>query len=341
MSKILFILRKSQKKALYSHGSFGLSNSATFVVNQLIANGHNCKLVQVDDNSFIDREVVKFNPEIVVIEALWVVPQKFAELLRIHRNKKWIIRVHSKAPFLAMEGIAMDWLYGYHAVSQIYDNLRISCNNKQFNDELNVIKDYNSLYLPNIYRPSFDPCDPPDYVPRDSVIDVGCFGAIRPLKNQFLQAIAAIMFAKKLRRRMNFHINGTRPEQSGENVLRNLKGLFAGTAHKLIEHEWYSHEEFVKKVVPIMDIGMQVSFSESFNIITADFVYGGVPIVVSDDVDWMPQHTRVSPNSALAMAKKMYQLWQIRSGISARDNMVALNNYNYNATEKWERFLNE
>jgi hypothetical protein len=105
-----------------------------------------------------------------------------------------------------MEGIAMDWLYGYHAVSQIYNNLYISCNNKQFNDELNVIKDYGSVYLPNIYRPSFDPCDPPDYVPRDAVIDVGCFGAIRPLKNQFLQAIAAIMFAKKLRRRMNFHI---------------------------------------------------------------------------------------------------------------------------------------
>jgi hypothetical protein len=91
----------------------------------------------------------------------------------------------------------------------------------------------------------------------------------------------------------------------------------------------------------MMDIGMQVSFSESFNIITADFVYGGVPIVVSDDVDWMPQHTRVSPNSALIMAKKMYQLWQVRSGMSARDNMIALDNYNYNATEKWERFLSE
>lgn len=339
-SRVLFVLRKSHKKNTYSKGSFGLSNSSTFVVNKLNQIGYAATIVQVDDSNGIDRQIAIYNPDVVIIEALWVPPAKFAELLRIHRRRKFIIRIHSKAPFLAMEGVAMDWIYGYHMVNDLYGNLITSCNNEQFNSELNQVMGYNSVYLPNIYSPLANEQDycPHSLINRDE-IDVGCFGAIRPLKNQLLQAIAAILFANKIRRRLRFHINGTRPEQSGENVLRNIKGLFAESGHELVLHEWYTHEDFVEQVVPSMDIGLQVSFSESFNIITADFVHAGVPIVVSDDVDWMPDFTRVNPNSAEDIANKLYRVWITRTHESINKNKKALFKYNEHATTLWDDYL--
>ena len=87
--------------------SFGLINSCRFIANALEANGVEAKVVPVVDNSDIDREVHKFKPTHVFIEALWVVPSKFEELIPLHPKKKWFVRIHSKVPFLANEGMAM------------------------------------------------------------------------------------------------------------------------------------------------------------------------------------------------------------------------------------------
>jgi hypothetical protein len=338
MKKALFVLRHSDKKNRYSHGSFGLSNSATFIANRLNKIGYDAKVVVVTDNNKIDKEVSLFKPDFVFIEALWVVPEKFYELLRIHRRPEWVIRVHSKGPFLAMEGVAFDWLNRYKTVGDLYGNLRISCNSLQFNEEINAAKNYNSVYLPNIYDPNIAAFHSKlDYSRKH--IDIGCFGAIRPLKNQLLQALAAITFANSTGRPMNFHMNGTRQEQQGENVLRNIKALFVNTPHKLIQHEWYGHNEFATQLVPMMDMGMQVSLTESFNIVTADFVNAGVPIVVSEDVDWMPRFSRVNPNSVQDMVKKLHFLYQGRTNHGNAHNLMALHNYNETSTKIWKDYL--
>lgn len=339
--KILFVLRKSQKVSVYSQGSFGLSNSAQFVVNKLKSLGHDVKAVQVVDANCIDREVTAFQPQTVIIEALWVPPTKLAELLRLHLRRKWIVRIHSKAAFLAMEGIALEWMTGYNHVNDIYNNVVISCNNKQFNDDINGTIGLDSVYLPNIYfphYPSFHSCfDIEDDGER--AVNVGCFGAIRPLKNQFQQAIAAILFGNKIKRKVNFHVNGTRAEQLGNNVVRNIRELFNSSPHTLVEHDWYSHEEFVTKLIPTMDVGLQVSFTESFNIVTADFVHAGIPIVVSHDVDWMPRFNRVDPNNTDEIIRKLCLFYKYPSFMH-RSSQAALADYNRTATQIWQEELN-
>ena len=110
--KILFILKRREdyNGIIHSHVglSTGLFNSASFMNDMLNDAGVESKLVVVEDNNRIDSEVYKYKPTHVIIEALWVVPSKFAILADLHPTVKWIVRLHSELPFLANEGIALD-----------------------------------------------------------------------------------------------------------------------------------------------------------------------------------------------------------------------------------------
>lgn len=121
MVKILFILKQRQmtydehcNASQYSYGlSTGLKNSVTFVVNMLNRAGIESKLETAVDNNCIDRMVKAYKPTHVVIEAYWVVPEKFDILQKLHPKVKWIIRNHSEMPFLSNEGSAIGWTLEY------------------------------------------------------------------------------------------------------------------------------------------------------------------------------------------------------------------------------------
>src|SRR4051812_17688645 len=104
------------KKRNTSYGiSFGLRNSAEFVANALMKYGvaEEAVAMMVVDGNSIDKEVYNFEPDVVVIEAIWVTPEKIEELCLRYPKVKWTIRIHSKTPFLANEGMAFKWINGY------------------------------------------------------------------------------------------------------------------------------------------------------------------------------------------------------------------------------------
>jgi hypothetical protein len=352
MSKLLFILKKrtmTPEESSHAPGtqagnsynlSSGLRNSANFVVEMLNENGVQAKLVEVIDNNCIDREVTAYQPSHVIIEAFWVVPEKFAELSRLHPNVKWIVRNHSEMPFLANEGIAIDWTLKYLEQPSVF----IAPNSKRaFYDTVRMVSavhggDVSSskvVYLPNYYP-----------VKRRTVgrevigetIDIGCFGAIRPLKNHMVQAIAAVEYAKKHKKKLNFHINVARIEDEGNTVLKSLRGYFSNldsNKYALVEHGWLKHEDFVE-LVQQMDIGLQCSFTESFNIVAADFVVSGVPIVVSKEIFWMPEHYYAEATDSNDIVRSMERVLKgfkvFRKAELARK---ALENYNKESLNIW------
>ena len=116
-TKILFILKRRDDFNANEHNHIGLStglfNSATFMNDMLVSLGIESELIVVIDNNDIDRAIIQHRPTHVIIEGLWVVPTKFSVLCNLHPTVKWIIRVHSELPFLAGEGMAMDWLREY------------------------------------------------------------------------------------------------------------------------------------------------------------------------------------------------------------------------------------
>lgn len=282
--RILFILKNRIYQKEYSQ-SYGLHNSADMVADYLEKSGNICKVVTVIDGNFIDAEVHKFKPDIVIIEALWVTGKKLEELINIkqYKNIHWVIRVHSNVGFLAVESRAYKYINEYIELNR--KNIIISFNNKEFNEIMSSIYSYQFEYLPNIVRNTQLEDNHADH--DSEILNIGCFGSPRILKNQLFQATCAILAANKMEKVLHFHINGDIHNPSNP-VIHNLKELFIGNPkHKLIIHGWLEHNRF-EHLIKKMHLGLQVSFTESFNIVVADFVVNKVPIVVGKTIDWMP-----------------------------------------------------
>ena len=307
MSKVLFLLKRREdyNSILHQHVglSTGLYNSAKFMDDMLSKSGVDSKLVVCTDNNDIDREVTLYKPTHVIIEALWVTPTKFVILQKLHPKVKWIIRLHSEMPFMAGEGIAMSWINSYLT----YDNVIVACNAPRMLYDVSTIvaeKNNKLIYLPNYYPQEYNKKIFDD---KSEFVDVGCFGAIRPLKNHLSQAVAALDFAKRINKKLRFHVNAGRIEMNGGPAIHNLKHLFEHlhySGHNLINHTWCPREDFLK-ICAQMDVGMQCNFSETFNIVGADLVSQGVPFVGSKEIPWSADRFNADPTNTKNMADKL------------------------------------
>lgn len=329
--RILFVLKK---KLSYGHHSdipnSGLLNSVSFTVDSLKERGVHAKAVVVQDNNCLDREITKFKPNIVVIEALWVVPSKFDMLKKLHPHISWYVHLHSHIPFLANEGIAMEWIRGY-----IRHGVKLIVNSKPAFDSLrSIVKECNLIHLDNCYiQKPIESCKN-----HNTSLHVGCFGAIRPLKNHLLQAMAAIKYSKEHNKVLFFHINSSRVEQGGGPILKNLRQLFKDEKDAiLVEVGWLSPHDFIEYLSKFIDIGMQVSLSETFNVVSADYVTAGLPIVTSKEISWASRLCKAKDNDIDSIVGRMDYV--IRNHWLIQLNKWFLKNYNHEAAESWFNFV--
>jgi hypothetical protein len=337
MPRVLFILkfREDYGHACYGDGlSSGLFNSSRFVVEMLERAGIEAKLVQVVDNNSIDREVFHYRPTHVIIEGLWVVPEKFSELVPLHPDVQWIVRIHSEIPFLALEGVALDWIARYVE----FNDVTVAANSVRAHRDLS-----HYVILPRVrLLPNFYPRRHPWWRGEEHVgptLRIGSFGAIRPLKNQLIQAMAAIEFAERIGRPLQFYINARDAEQGGDQVLKNIRALFSHTGHELIERRWMPHEDFLG-IMDLLDAGMAVSFSESFCIVAADMVSAGVPVVVSPEVVWASRFAKADPTDLKDQVVKLGRVVDPLIGpVIGHYNRRGLDRYSDESREIWLRFL--
>jgi hypothetical protein len=336
--RVLFVLKERISYHNNKIVSYGLINSCNFVAEQLIERGIDTHIVQVTDNNCIDKAVSHYKPTHCIIEALWVVPSKFKILARLHPKIHWIIRIHSMIPFLAMESFSFEWITELLKLHRKGYNVTVATNNEECTRQLNSLFGH-VLALPNMYYE-------PDYVCRlkehhsKQELHVGCFGALRPLKNVVQQAVWAVEFAQKQNKKLVFHINHSLHEHNHtDSVHRNLEALFDNLPqHTLINHHWIDHMNFMR-VVAQMDLGMQISFSETFNIVAADFVHSDVPIVVSNEISWITPELKVDPSSSEDVFEAMRKALSDRSTRYVRANKKKLNEYNEHSLKLWLEFL--
>jgi hypothetical protein len=346
---VLFILKRREDYDAKVHSAIGMStglyNSAKFMNDMLLDAGIKSHLEVVEDYNKIDRQVWLHKPTHVIIEAIWVVPQKFTELQRLHPNVKWIVRVHSETPFLAGEGMAFDWLADYSS----FKNIVFGINAPRMMEEIKIYLQHRNswteeqtaeriVYLPNFY--------PQEYVTKEfnrnkDTIDISCFGAVRPLKNHILQAIAAIGFADQKGKKLRFHVNAGRIEMQGGPVIKNLKNIFEqihGKGHELINHLWRPREEFLD-LCKEMDIGLQCNLSETFNIVGADLISQGIPLIGnSDEIPWALPEFGADPNSSRDIIRQLHRAYDMPQA-NVSQQQQSLTKYTNNTAEIWTKYF--
>lgn len=363
MTRILFILKR--REHVPDAGSFntnadgkllstGLTNSVEHVMAALTKLGVPSHVVHAIDGNCIDREVTLYNPTHVIIEAFWCPPYKLAELMPLHPQVKWIIRNHSKMEFLAGEGIAFGWL-----LESAKLGVDIASNSKRAVTDIHSLlrsagTKGRSIYLPNFYSIP-DNILLPDaadtarlkaarlrYLPEGLVepqrtLKVGCMGAIRPLKNTLNQALACIRLADARQCSLEFHINGNRFEGGGNGIVKNLRNIFSHLPqHRLVEVDWLDPPA-LRQYLPRLDVMLQVSISETFNIVAADAIVAGVPSVVSPEVSWLDVEYHADPLATDSIAQVTERVLASDRKAVVADQRLRLAASNEAALEPWRR----
>ncbi len=316
----------------------GLFNSAAFVVDMLNASGVPARLVQVGGDKDIFNAIAMTEPSDVVFEAFFAAPETIDKITRKYPNIRCFVRNHSEILFLSWDSNAMTWIAGYLN----NPNMHLSSNTaRSVGDFRHVVKAYHPHWDDDTVNhqvellPNYHPVDAalPRVPSPFGILNVGCLGALRQQKNHLLQAICALDVARQMRRRLRFHINGTRVEHQSGGTLKNLRALFRNSPNaELVEHDWLSRPQFLD-LVRRMDIGMQVSVSESFNIVTADFVQENRPVVGSREIPFIDKRIQADPSSGADIIKKMHLA--LRSSSIVDHNRRGLLNYNNMSRAAW------
>lgn len=346
MSRSLFILKRREdysQDPSYSSSyqiATGMYNSAKFVVDELTEGGRHADLELVVDGNDIDRAVTKNKPTHVFIEGLWVVPAKFKELMALQRHAgiKWIVRIHSEIPFLSGEGVALDWITQYLKLG-----VTVAPNAPRAHEQLKWLAKTIAgdeaaedliTYLPNCYPVEFS-AYPIQQREESEYIDIACFGAFRPLKNHLQQAFVALRYAEEQGKKLRFHVN-SRKDAAGDQPYRNVEALLKAVSAELVVHEWENRETFLQSLRNV-DVLMQVSISETFNIVAADAVLVGTPIIVSKEISWA-YPTYGDPQSVSDCLKKL-QLIMSTKPFFINGNRSGLSIYASAARRRWMSYL--
>ncbi len=345
MTKSLFILKRREDYSQHPSysGSYqiatGMYNSSKFVVDELTAAGREAKVVIVHDGNDIDREVNNYQPTHVFIEGLWVVPSKFVELMKLrhHAGVKWHVRIHSEIPFLASEGISFLWIPEYIKAGVI-----VCPNAPRANEQLKwlasaVGSNDGVMYLPNCYAADFSayPLTGLDASSTKDILDIGCFGAYRPMKNHLQQVFVALRYAETKGKQLRFHVN-SRIDTGGDGPSRNVKQLLDAVGAELVVHGWEDRETFLATLAEI-DLLMQISISETFNIVSADATLVGRPIIVSKEVAWAyPIYG--DPQSVGDCLRKL-ELIMGNKSFFVQGNRAGLNIYSMASRRRWLTYL--
>jgi len=89
-----------------------------------------------------------------------------------------------------------------------------------------------------------------------------------------------------------------------------------------------------------MDLGLQVSYSETYNIVAADFVWNNIPLIGSPEINWLSQTFMVSPNSSHEIKEKIRYVIEHKTHKEIYNlNKKSLEQHNERYKKLWDEFI--
>lgn len=275
----------------------------------------------------------------VVISAPWIPVLELQRLLLNFPLVEFAVLSHSNVGFLQADTRAIEIIRQLLGLETANLNFHFGGNSRKFCEWIEHTYQDASMWLPNLYfldhtaggghRPTFH---------GSGVLRIGSFGAMRPLKNFMSAAGAALEIASRMRADLEFWISTGRNEGSQVNtILSAVRAMYKGVHYaKLVENCWETWPEF-RNTVAHMHLLLAPSYSESFHVVTSDGIAEGVPSVVSDAIDWVPDYWRAPADNVSQIANVGVGL--IANGHAIEDGLNALREHNREGIHAWREFL--
>jgi hypothetical protein len=316
----------------------GLGISALNTAKVLRAKGVDVVVRPAKDASSIRLVISQENPSHVVINALWLPTSQLADIVHSYSNIQFAVLIHSNIAFLQVEPKGISLLKEAVDLEQAsIGNFNVAANSHGGVDGLSQAWECPIAYLPNLYYLD-DSAIEHRPVWSGRKLKIGAFGALRPLKNPTSSAFAALDIATSLHSELEFHVNIGRNDGGGMNkLIPPLEAIFANLPYaKLVKDPWDSWTGF-RRLVRGMDLLLQPSFTETFNIVTADGVAEGIASVVSDVIEWVPRYWVAPPDNVTEIARVGRAL--LRDPNAGRDGLRALTANNETGARTWIEWL--
>lgn len=267
----------------------------------------------------------------IVISAPWLEAADLQDLAIEYGAIEFAVTSHSNVGFLAADPGAFKLIRQYMAIETGVPNFHLGANSSKLCNWISETYSDPCWLLPNLYY--LDGTASPHRAPfTGGKVKIGCFGANRILKNALSAGAAALQMASEMRLDLEFYISGGRNEGAGGTV-QSMREMFAGVHYaKLVTLGWEPWHNF-RQAARSMDLLMQPSFTESFNVVTADGVAEGVASVVSHAIDWVPQDWQANPDEVSAIAQVGRRL--LLDHRAPVDGMKALVAHNTKGLAQW------
>jgi len=299
---------------------------------------HGLPVLALAINSVGDlKDFLDSHPKVtrVVISAAWLPLLELGHVVTQYPEVEFVVNIHSNVGFLQADPNGVRLLQGYVDLAEELLNFRISGNSLKFTNWLSEAYTIASIYLPNLYNLDHKTLtNRPLY--NGGALRIGAFGATRPQKNFMTAAGAAIAVSKELRVPVEFWMSGGRQEGGGT-IQRAIEELLKSQPNVTLKIlTWTAWPEFLR-FLETLHLMLQPSYTESFNMVTADGISRGVPSVVSDAIDWAPSNWITKMDDALAVSRTGRGL--ITDPHAMVDGAKALEYHNHQGFQEWVEFM--
>jgi hypothetical protein len=283
-------------------------------------------------------EALRKDPEVthVVLSAPWIPSIQIQEMVNAFPDVSFAMTCHSNVGFLQADSNALVLIRQAMEIERSTPNFHVAGNSNRFCEWVRRAYSVPCTFLPNLYyldettnshRPTW----------TSGPLRIGAFGAMRPLKNFMSAAGAALEMAQQLRADTELWLSVGRTEGGGETVMRAVREMLRGLQHiTLVENGWETWPQF-RSTVSHMHLLLQPSYSESFNMVTADGIASGVPSVVSGAIDWCPAHWKAPVDDVVEIARVGRSI--LSDSRAAQDGLAALQHHNSQGLNAWKRYL--
>jgi hypothetical protein len=271
----------------------------------------------------------------VIISAPWIPALEMQSLSNEFPQTQFTINCHSNVGFLQADRNGMRLVREMMEMELATANVHLAGNSRRFCNWIRTAFGAPCVYLPNLYWIESDPVWRQPF--SGGTLRIGTFGATRPLKNLMTAAGAALEISRTLRVPLELWLSAGRAEGGGEGILAAVKEMLNGLPNvTLILNGWQTWSSF-RRTVGHMHLLLQPSYTESFNMVTADGIAEGVPSVVSNAIDWAPRDWKADVDDVLDIACIGRRL--IFDSRAAQDGMCALKEYVSDGVLSYRRFL--